>query len=395
MRPVDWKVSVVIPAAGVGRRMGSTTPKQFLSVSGESILRRTLVVLANMTFIDCVVVACAPEYRDQVRACAEGLWVSGTVFEVVDGGAERQDSVRLGLAHPGLGPLVAIHDAVRPNISQELMVSLCEEALRVGAAVPVVGCRDTVKRSIDGKQVLETLDRNEIWLAQTPQVFNTEQIRLAHQKALMEGFRGTDDASIMEYAGYPVHLVPGSPDNIKITEPVDLTRLKQLSEETPMITDIRIGYGYDVHSLEQGRKLMLGGIELPHESGLKGHSDADALLHAITDAILGALALGDIGSHFPDTDSRYKDMSSRVFLEHARDLASAQGYTISNLDATVVAEAPKLRPYIDTIRGHIGVILSLDPDRISVKATTSEKMGFVGRKEGMAVMATVSLIKTT
>jgi 2-C-methyl-D-erythritol 2,4-cyclodiphosphate synthase/2-C-methyl-D-erythritol 4-phosphate cytidylyltransferase len=394
MHPVEWKVSVVIPAAGVGRRMGATIPKQFLSVGGESILRRTLAVLANMAFIDCVVVACAPEFRDQVRACAEGLWNKETVFAVVDGGAERQDSVRLGLAYPGLGPLVAIHDAVRPNISEELMVLLCEEALRAGAAVPVVGCRDTVKHSIDGKQVKATLNRNEIWLAQTPQVFHTARIRQAHDQAFKEGYRGTDDASVMEHAGFLVHLVPGSADNFKVTEPEDLTRLKHLSEASPMIQDIRIGYGYDVHTLEQGRKLFLGGVELQHPYGLKGHSDADALLHAITDAILGALALGDIGSHFPDTDPRFKDMSSRVFLEHARDLVTEHGYTISNLDATVVAEEPKLRPHIDTLRARIGSLLHLAPDRISVKATTSEKMGFVGRKEGMAVMATVLLIKT-
>jgi 2-C-methyl-D-erythritol 2,4-cyclodiphosphate synthase len=311
---------------------------------------------------------------------------------MVDGGAQRQDSVRNALSHPELsGNLIAIHDAVRPNVSRELIERVCEAASKSGAAIPALPARDTVKRSVDNLRIRETLPRHEIWLAQTPQVFDADLIRRAHATALADGFNGTDDASLVEYIGGEVELVEGDPKNIKITSPEDLAYVNAMNG-TAKSADIRVGYGYDVHQLKAGRKLMMGGVEIPFDKGLLGHSDADALLHAVTDAIIGALALGDIGSHFPDNDPANKDLDSRIFLRKAVELAADKGYAVGNIDATVVAEKPKLRDHIDSMRALIASDARIESDRVSVKATTSEKMGFVGRGEGMAAMATVLLV---
>jgi 2-C-methyl-D-erythritol 4-phosphate cytidylyltransferase/2-C-methyl-D-erythritol 2,4-cyclodiphosphate synthase len=388
-----WTVSVVIPAAGIGSRMGATVPKQFIEVDGLSILRRTVMVFAGIPYVKQVIVACASEFADTIRDQVGDLFDMDAVLITVDGGAQRQDSVRNALRHPALsGSLVAIHDAVRPNVSPELVHRVCQAASKSGAAIPAIAARDTVKRSVDNLRISETLPRHQIWLAQTPQVFETSLIRQAHEKAYSNQYHGTDDASLIEYIGKDVEIVEGELANIKITSPEDLAYISAM-KGSANIPDLRIGHGYDVHRLEAGRKLILGGVEIPHDMGLLGHSDADALLHAITDAVIGALALGDIGSHFPDTDPDNKDLDSRIFLKKAVQLAHDRGFRISNIDSVVVAEKPKLRGHIDSMRQAISVDLGIGIDRVSVKATTSEKMGFVGRGEGMAAMATVLLVK--
>lgn len=388
----SWTVSVVIPAAGIGSRMGTAVPKQYLEVDGMSILRRTASVFAGISYVKQLIVACSPEYAQSIVDQLGDLFEPGMALVTVDGGAQRQDSVRNALRYHGLsGDLVAIHDAVRPNVSRGLIDRVCEVASRTGAAIPAIAARDTVKRSVDKTRISETLPREQIWLAQTPQVFDTELIRKAHEQAYNDGFYGTDDASLVEYIGHSVELVDGDPSNIKITSPEDLAYLSAMPKSATF-PDIRVGYGYDVHRLESGRRLMLGGVNVPHDKGLLGHSDADALLHAITDAILGALALGDIGSHFPDTDSENKDLDSRIFYRRAVELAGERGFTVGNIDATVVAEKPRLRPHIDAMRVAIANETGISADRVSVKATTSERMGFVGRQEGMAAMATVLLM---
>lgn len=312
-------------------------------------------------------------------------------LQIAEGGAERQDSVRNALEYTGGCDLIAVHDAVRPCFSDELVEKLCDAAMLGGAAIPALAARDTVKRSVDGLRITETLPRSEIWLAQTPQVFRPQILRDVHMRAQADCFTGTDDASLAEYYGHVVTIIPGESENIKLTDSADMQKMSRAM--TPGNNfDIRVGYGYDVHRLQEGRTLWLGGVDVPHHSGLLGHSDADALLHAITDAILGALALGDIGSHFPDTDPAYKDMESRFFLLKAVELAAGRGYRIGNVDATIAAQKPKLRSHIDDMRGRIAELLAIQIDRVSVKATTSEKMGFVGREEGMAVMATVLLM---
>ncbi len=388
----SWSVSVVIPAAGIGSRMGASVPKQYIEIDGMSILRRTALVFSDIEYVSQVIIACAPEYTDAIRAELSDLFAERVSLLMVEGGAQRQDSVRNALMHPGLkGSLVAIHDAVRPNVSRELVDRVCEVAFATGAAIPALAARDTVKRSVDNTRISETLPRQQIWLAQTPQVFETGLITRAHEKAHIEGFYGTDDASLIEYIGGDVVLVEGDPANFKITSPKDLTYISAMSGTTKF-PDIRVGYGYDVHRLEAGRRLVLGGVDIPNDMGLLGHSDADALLHAITDAIVGALALGDIGSHFPDTDPANKGLDSRIFLRRAVDLATERGYIVGNIDSTVVAERPRLRAHIDAMRAVIAKETGIGDDRVSVKATTSEKMGFVGRGEGMAAMATVLLV---
>jgi 2-C-methyl-D-erythritol 2,4-cyclodiphosphate synthase/2-C-methyl-D-erythritol 4-phosphate cytidylyltransferase len=363
-----------------------------LEIDGMSILRKTIMVFVGIPYVSQVVVACSPEYADSIRDQVGDLFVHGTSLLMVDGGAQRQDSVRNALSHPELsGNLIAIHDAVRPNVSRELIERVCEAASKSGAAIPALPARDTVKRSVDNLRIRETLPRHEIWLAQTPQVFDADLIRRAHATALADGFNGTDDASLVEYIGGEVELVEGDPKNIKITSPEDLAYVNAMNG-TAKSADIRVGYGYDVHQLKAGRKLMMGGVEIPFDKGLLGHSDADALLHAVTDAIIGALALGDIGSHFPDNDPANKDLDSRIFLRKAVELAADKGYAVGNIDATVVAEKPKLRDHIDSMRALIASDARIESDRVSVKATTSEKMGFVGRGEGMAAMATVLLV---
>lgn len=386
-----WSVSVIIPAAGIGTRMGASVPKQYLEINGVSVLRLTLQSISQMPSVCEVVVACSPEFANTVRESALGLFDIDTPLYIVDGGEQRQDSVRNALNHPLTGSLIAIHDAVRPFIDHDLFERVCHQAHLDGAAIPAIKARDTVKRSIDGLRTRETISRDHIWLAQTPQVFASDLIIQAHRHAFEKGFYGTDDASLVEYVGHDVSIVQGSVKNIKITEPDDLNYVYQVINSTNTV-DMRIGYGYDVHRLQADRKLILGGVQIEHDKGLLGHSDADALSHAITDAIFGALALGDIGSHFPDTDQAYKNLDSRIFLREAVAMATELGYRIGNIDATVVAEKPKLRPYIDSIRALLAEDLNTEVERVSVKATTSEKMGFVGREEGMAAMATVLLI---
>ncbi len=372
--------------------MGASVPKQYIEIDGMSILKRTVKVFTDIDYVHQVVIACDPEYAAAIRAELSDLFADPSSLLFVEGGALRQDSVRNALMHPALqGTLVAIHDAVRPNVSRDLADRVCEAASRSGAAIPAIAARDTVKRSDGDMRIRETLPRQEIWLAQTPQVFEAGLIRRAHEKAFSEGFHGTDDASLVEYAGGEVTLVEGDPANIKITSPEDLAYITAMIG-TAKVADIRVGYGYDVHRLEAGRRLVLGGVDIPNEMGLLGHSDADALLHAITDAIIGALALGDIGSHFPDTDPSNKDLDSRIFLRRAVELASDRGYAVGNIDSMVVAERPKLRSHIDGMRAVIASDTGIGEDRVSVKATTSERMGFVGRGEGMAAMATVLLV---
>lgn len=386
-------VSVVIPAAGIGSRMGVATPKQYLEIDGMSILRRTVMVFTSIPYVKQVFIACAAEYTHMIREQVNDLFMGHVELIIVDGGLQRQDSVRNALQHPSLsGSLVAIHDAVRPNVSIGLIGRVCEAAAITGAAIPALVARDTVKRSVDNLRIIETLPRQQIWLAQTPQVFEARLILQAHEKAYKDGYYGTDDASLIEYIGIGVDIVQGESTNIKITSPEDIAYIMAVNQ-TPVTPDIRIGYGYDVHRLEHGRKLILGGVEIPHEKGLLGHSDADALLHAITDAIIGSLALGDIGSHFPDTDPNNKDLNSRIFLRKAVELASIRGYKVGNIDSVVVAEKPQLRTYIDLMRLTIATEVGIEVDRVSIKATTSEKMGFVGRGEGMSAMATVLLVK--
>ena len=326
--------------------------------------------------------------RQEIEAAGDlvGRFGFGKVTQIVAGGARRQDSVSLGLAKV-TGEIVAIHDAVRPMVTREIIERSIEEAARTGACVAAVPVIDTIKSAAPDKTVTGTVDRSDLYAVQTPQTFRTELIKEAFARALAEGFHATDDAALVERMGRKVSIVPGSYDNIKITTPADveLAALKLGGGET------RTGFGYDVHALAKGRKLVLGGVQIPYELGLQGHSDADVIAHAISDALLGAVSMGDIGRRFPDTDPKYKGISSLKLLARVGEMLACDGWKIISIDATLAAEKPKIAQYVPAMISRISECLGIDENRVSIKGTTTEKLGFVGRGEGMACWAVASV----
>jgi 2-C-methyl-D-erythritol 2,4-cyclodiphosphate synthase/2-C-methyl-D-erythritol 4-phosphate cytidylyltransferase len=326
---------------------------------------------------------------------------------VVAGGERRQDSVANAFAAVGpLADLIVIHDAARPLVNADLIERTVAAAAETGAAIAAIPAHDTVKLAADAeddtRMVERTLDRTRVWLAQTPQAFTRRILEDALAQA-KNGATGTDEAALAERAGHSVRLVEGSPRNLKITTPEDLAQVERwladtsddAARSTPVqAAPIRVGIGYDSHRLVEGRPLLLGGVAIPHSRGLAGHSDADALCHAITDAILGAAALGDIGRHFPDTDPQWKDADSLVLLGRANELIRAKGFRVRGVDAVVVAERPKLSPHVDQIRASLAGALSIDLEAISVKGKTNEGMGEVGRGEAIVVHAVATLEDT-
>lgn len=383
------KVSLIVPAAGTGSRMKSEVPKPFLRVGGKTVLEHTLSAFSGIDSIHEVIVPSTGPYREQILAAIASA-LPKAKGRVVDGGSERMFSVwnALRMVSPD-SDLVAVHDAVRPFVSEKTIRDVIRTAEAQGAALPGLPVSDTLKKAGPDTRIRSTVDRNHVFTVQTPQVFRRDILMASYKKAINSDVFGTDESSLVEMAGFPVYLVEGNAENVKLTYPQDLILAERRMNSTT--SDIRIGYGYDVHALAEGRRLVLGGVEIPHETGLLGHSDADVLLHAITDAILGALALGDIGTHFPDTSADFKDIDSRILLRKAVELISERGYRIRNLDATLLAEKPKIAPHVPMMKAAIAQDTGLSEDRISIKATTNEAMGFVGRKEGMAAMATALL----
>ncbi len=311
---------------------------------------------------------------------------------ITPGGEVRQDSVRNGLAQVSPGcDIVAIHDGARPLVTPEIIAATIEAARADGASIAAVPVIDTIKTSKDGKFVSGTLDRQVLYAVQTPQTFARDIIEQAYEKAYADGCFGTDDASLVERMGIPVRIVAGSYENIKITTPIDLTLAeailqKRISDFGFRISDLpspRVGYGYDIHRYAPGRKLYLAGIEFPGEEGLLGHSDADVLIHAVIDAVLGAAGLGDIGRHFPDTDPAYKDIRSTVLLERVTAVIEESGWRVHNLDITLVAERPKIARHVPAMQASIAQILRIAPEQVSIKGKTSEGLGPVG--EGLGI----------
>lgn len=382
-------VWAIVLAAGSGKRMGMQTPKQFLALAGKPVLVWTLDAFEKTACVDAVVLVTA---KDQVDAC-RSQFATGKVRDVVVGGATRQDSVACGLrAVPDDVDVVAIHDGARAFITPEDITAVVTRAHEVGAAVLGTAVTDTVKR-VDGDVVVETLDRSVLRRVQTPQAFRADVIRRAHAEALHAGYVGTDDTALVERLGEAVEVVPGRADNVKITTPDDLDLgMSILAKRGAVQSGLRIGQGYDVHQLVEGRALILGGVDIPHEKGLLGHSDADVLTHVVIDAVLGALGAGDIGQLFPDTDAQFKDISSLVLLERVADVVKKKNARILSVDATVMAQRPKLAPHIVAMRENLSQALGVDVGCVSVKATTTEKLGFVGREEGMAAQA-VALVE--
>ncbi len=380
----------IVLAAGVGRRMGADRPKQFLRLAGRPVLGHTLEAFEQAGSIDQVVLV-AP--YDQVDGCEAFVAASGfgKVSAVVPGGAERQDSVAAGLKAVGdEAEVIAIHDAARPLVGPEQIDAVVAAAREAGAAVVGTPVTDTVKE-VAGEWVVKTLDRARLRSVQTPQAFRADLIRRAHREAARAEFVGTDDTVLVERLNMPVVVVEGRWDNLKITTPEDLEIAEDVLRrrgETPG-SSFRIGQGYDVHRLAEGRPLILGGVKVPFDRGLAGHSDADVLSHAVIDAILGGLGAGDIGRHFPDTDPAYEGISSLVLLERVAVLVREAGAEVLNVDATVMAQRPKLAPFIPEMASHMAGALDIPADRVSAKATTTEGLGFVGTEAGMAAQAVV------
>ena len=380
---------VIVVAGGVGRRMGAAVPKQFLPLAGRPLLDWTLSAVSSVPDIDGIVLALPPDTEEALKKAYQKF---PKILSVVDGGSQRQDSVRNALAAvPKDAQVILVHDAVRPFASSRLFREAVELAADRGAAVPVIPVRDTVKvRGVGGGTVV-TRDRREFLLAQTPQGFRAEVLREAYANALLEGIEGTDDAALAEAAGFPVVSFPGEETNIKVTLPEDLRMAAGLLEKT----DFRIGVGGDAHRLEEGIPLWLGGVLVDHPKGLLGHSDGDVLLHAVADAVYGALGDRDIGFHFPPGREETRGISSRAILTHAHSRMEELGFSLVGLDAVVVCEQPRIAPLASILRDSIAGLLLAPADRVSVKGKTTEGMGFEGRGEGISAWAVALLARRT
>jgi len=377
-------VSVLIAAGGRGLRFGAAQPKQLLSLGERSILERSVDVFRNCSVIDDLVVAVPTELVENPPAA---LLARGKPLEIVAGGARRRDSVAHAFARvEHRADIVVIHDAARPFVTDETIRRTIAAAIESGAAIAAIAAHDTVKRASAGRMVTETLPREEIFLAQTPQAFRTSVLR----EALALGGDATDEAMLAEQAGYQVQIVEGDPRNLKITTPADLAIAERMLGLSPPAT-MRIGIGYDLHRLVEGRPLILGGVTIPFDRGLLGHSDADVICHAVTDAVLGAAGAGDIGRHFPDTDPAWKGANSIDLLRQAVTVVKAAGFAVVNVDVVVIAQKPKLVPHIDAICGNLAAALDCEASQISVKGKTNEGVDSMGAGESIAVHAVALL----
>jgi len=381
-------VAAVIVAAGRGVRAGGDLPKQFLQIGGEIMLRRTLSMFVEAENVGRVLPVIHPEDIALFQAAAANMTMLTPAF----GGATRQASVRAGLEALSARPpdIVLIHDAARPFATRELIARAIAATQRTGAAIPTLPVTDTVK-SVDAQGLVDqTLDRNALRLVQTPQAFAFAPLLAAHRRAAAEGREDfTDDAALAEWAGMQVAVFAGEPGNIKITSPEDFARSEAM--QFAALGDVRIGNGIDVHAFGPGDHVTLGGIRIAHDQSLIGHSDADVALHALTDAILGALADGDIGAHFPPSDPQWRGAASDRFLSFAVERVGKRGGRIAHLDLTIVCEAPRIGPQRDAMRARIAELAHIGIGRVAVKATTSEKLGFTGRGEGIAAYATATV----
>lgn len=377
-------VGAVIVAAGRGTRAGGELPKQWRRLAGATVASHTLAAFTSHPLIDSIVIVVHPD------DIATDHWPADTGGAIVAGGETRTDSVRAGLAAlAGRVDHVLIHDVARPLISHAVIDRVIAALKSSDAAAPAIAVTDALWHGKDNT-VVSTLDRTGVYRAQTPQGFDLAKIIAAHETANTDA---ADDVEIARLAGINVTIVEGDPANLKITGPEDFNRAERLLKErseTPM--DIRVGNGFDVHRFGSGDHVILCGVTIPHSRGLQGHSDADVGLHTITDAIYGALSEGDIGRHFPPTDPQWKGAASETFLTHAADLAASRGFRISNIDCTLICEFPKIAPHAADMQKEVARITNSEPSRISVKATTSEKLGFPGRGEGIACIATVTLV---
>jgi 2-C-methyl-D-erythritol 4-phosphate cytidylyltransferase/2-C-methyl-D-erythritol 2,4-cyclodiphosphate synthase len=384
--------AILVVAAGRGSRAGSGIPKQYRDVAGRPLIAHTFMALLKAAPTARALTVIHPDDHELYTRATQYLDPSqaSRLLAPVHGGATRQDSVRAGLealAQRDTAPkIVLIHDGARPFSSEALIARAYVAATRHGAAIPGLFVTDTIKEVDSEERITGTPARSRLRSVQTPQAFRFDLILDAHRKATADGqLELTDDAAIAEWAGHEVYVFEGESTNMKVTSAEDLILAEaRLLRDLP---DIRTGQGFDVHAFGPGDHIWLGGVRIPHTHGLLGHSDADVLSHAITDALLGAIAEGDIGSHFPPSDPQWRGVASKIFLSTAAVKVRERGGMIAHIDATLICERPKVGPHRDAIRAAIAAIAGLSVERVAIKATTSEKLGFTGREEGIAAMA--------
>lgn len=400
-------IAAIVPAAGAGVRMEADRPKQFRPLGDRPLLVHTLQRLSDSPLIETVVVVVPADWVAKARSELIEPYGLAKVGAVVAGGAERQDSVAAGLE--ALGPevdLVVVHDGVRPFMTEAMIADVVEAARAVGAAVAAIPVAETVKRVADGA-VVETVSRDGLYRVQTPQAFRREVLAEALERARAEGVVGTDEAALVERFGRPVRVVAGSAVNLKVTSPEDWSLAESIlsslgrsasaskaAREGTERMSLRVGMGYDVHRFASGRPLILGGVVVPSDQGLEGHSDADVLAHAVCDALLGAAGAGDIGRHFPDTDPTYAGANSLDLLREVGAIVARRGFRPLNVDATVVLQEPKLKDFLPAMEANIAETLGIDPTLVNIKATTTEGLGFVGQGEGVAAYAAATIEAT-
>ncbi len=374
----------LIVAAGVGARSGLDLPKQFETIGGKPMIRHSVERLSSHPAVDRIWIVIAEGQEDMLNQSL----VSFPSHNIVIGGTTRQRSVYNGLMailRAGGARYVLVHDAARPFVPDVVVNRLLDQLERAPAAIPLLPCVDTMVQ-LNGNQLDRTVDRNSLWRVQTPQAFDFQKLVAAHENFTADK-DASDDAQIFRAAGHEVSTVAGDEALRKFTLPADFS-----AEGTEIMHQTRTGMGYDVHRLVAGEQLWLGGVKIDHEKGLAGHSDADVLLHALTDALLGTIAAGDIGDHFPPSDPQWRGVASAHFVEHAVKLIVEKAGLIQNVDMTIICEAPKIKPHREAIRQNIASLLQLDLDRVSVKATTTEALGFTGRGEGIAAQAIATIL---
>jgi 2-C-methyl-D-erythritol 4-phosphate cytidylyltransferase / 2-C-methyl-D-erythritol 2,4-cyclodiphosphate synthase len=382
------RTAAIIVAAGRGLRAGSGGPKQYRVIGGQTVIFRAMQPFCTHPQVSLVQPVLHPDDAGMFNAACAGLRHQ----PAANGGVTRQASVHAGLeALVGAKPdIVLIHDAARPFVSEGLISRAIDTAGRAGAAIPTIAVADTIKLIDADGNVADTPERARLRIAQTPQAFRYEMILEAHRRAAREGRSDfTDDAALAEWAGLTVATFEGDALNMKLTTPEDFVR--EEARLASQLGDIRTGTGYDVHALGEGDHVMICGVRVPYTKGFLAHSDGDVGLHALVDAVLGALADGDIGSHFPPSDARWKGASSDRFLKYAVDRVTARGGRVANLEVTLICERPKIGPLRDTMRARIAEISGIDISRVAVKATTSERLGFTGREEGIAATASATV----
>lgn len=396
------KLTVIVPAAGAGKRLGLGKNKVFAILGGVPLLVQCLRMINDTGMADKTIIAAGAaeinDINDMLAKYRELFPLLDTA--VVAGGAERTDSVKNALALTGSGGFIAVHDGARPFAGKEVFERTLKAAVKYGAAIAAVPVKNTIKLIDENGFVAGTPQRSLLRAVQTPQIFKAELLHRAYGSENLRGAAVTDDASLVERLGVKVAVAEGSYENIKITTPEDLLLAEKICADRGMamqqeikVPQFRVGTGFDVHRLTENRKLILCGVEVPYELGLDGHSDADVALHALMDALLGAAALGDIGRHFPDTDERFKGADSMKLLAHVIALLKERCWRVNNADVTIIAQRPKVAGFIPQMRANLATALELGEDAVNVKATTTEKLGFTGRGEGIAAEACVSLIK--